>query len=65
MVRPRMDDSTHPEREGAAPNDGPFGGLPGPSAEIDRGAESCPACDGSGQHGRSVCPRCDGLGRVS
>jgi hypothetical protein len=27
-------------REGAPPNDGPLGGLPGPSAEIDRDAPS-------------------------
>ena len=30
----------HPEREGAIPNDGPLGGPPGPSAEVDRGAPS-------------------------
>jgi hypothetical protein len=28
----------HQERDGAPPNDGPVGGLPGPSAEIDRDA---------------------------
>jgi hypothetical protein len=27
-------------RDGAPPNDGPLGGLPGPSAEIDREAPS-------------------------
>ena len=30
----------HPTRDGAPPNDGPVGGLPGPSAEIDRDAPS-------------------------
>lgn len=28
----------HQVRDGAPPNDGPAGGLPGPSAEIDRDA---------------------------
>jgi hypothetical protein len=28
----------HQTREGAPPNDGPVGGLPGPSAETDRDA---------------------------
>jgi len=30
----------HQVREGAPPNDGPVGGLPGPSSEIDRDAPS-------------------------
>ena len=30
----------HETREGAPPNDGPIGGAPGPSAEIDRDAPS-------------------------
>ena len=29
-----------PQRDGAAPNDGPLGGPPGPSAESDRDAPS-------------------------
>jgi hypothetical protein len=33
----------HQVRDGSPPNDGPVGGLPGPSAEIDRSADDAPS----------------------
>ncbi len=33
----------HQTREGVPPNDGPVGGAPGPSAEIDRDAQDAPS----------------------
>jgi hypothetical protein len=40
MTPDTTDVAEHQVREGAPPNDGPVGGLPGPSAEIDRDAPS-------------------------
>jgi hypothetical protein len=40
MTPDTTDAAEHQVREGAPPNDGPVGGLPGPSAETDREAPS-------------------------
>ena len=37
-MSPEPSSTEHPVRDGAPPNDGPVGGVPGPSAEIDRDA---------------------------
>ena len=37
-MSPQPNSTEHPVRDGAPPNDGPVGGPPGPSAEIDRDA---------------------------